>query len=309
VEAGAEVLIVAAPGHSLPPALEGIELPVRAVVKRPAVDEHHGGLWWVALKSPFSSPEVQVHADQLRPGDGTCPECGREPGVHRIDCKLARRDREVASGKEPAAHFYTNAMLASLTHHTVGKNGGGLSVDHDEVKGRWHVGAEYGREAPDSAMAGAATYGQGSTLREALMVAGADCGLWINDGSLGPTERQRRILIVEATHPAEMNINAVQGSMMLLADADEAYVFHGDKAMALKHRDFDVREDAFQVAVAIQRRTPEASGADVLKQIRDLAPHEVSCNCGHSGDFDMTVHDTGCPRWQLAHVLAVVEAK
>lgn len=324
VEVGGDVLIVEAPGHSLPPVLEGLELPARAVVKRPAVDEHHGGLWWVAVKPPFDGPEVQVHADQLRPGDGSCPECGSEPGTHNIACKLAKRDREAASGKEPAAHYYTNAMLAVLVHHTVGKEQGQLSIVHndrsegefgsEEMPGsrEWRVGAEYGREAEDSPMAGAATYGVGDTLRAALMMAGSDAGLWINDGSPEPTQRQQRVLIVEAEHPAEMNVDAVQGSMSLLADADEAYVFFGDKGATLKNRDF-APED---VAVAIQRRpeqsheqVPAKARADVIKQIRDLAPHEVKCTCSHGGEFDMTVHNEGCARRQLAHVLATVEAK
>src|SRR3954452_1871955 len=53
----------------------------------------------------------------------------------------------------------------------------------------------------------------------------------------GQMDRPTRILICEGEHPAELNLDAVQGSMTLLADADEAYAFSGDKATVLKHRD------------------------------------------------------------------------
>lgn len=272
VHIGAEVLVVDAPDHSRPEILQGLELPARAIVQRPAIDEHHGGLWWVKINPPFEGPEVQVHADQLLPGDGSCPECGSEPGIHNIACKRARRLREAASGKDPAAHWTTDQMLATLLRRTVVSAGGGAMGIAMRPDGDWVVSAEYGQEMDEgepTGMVGAATYGTGS-LRAALMRAGADAGIWVFDDSPEPSERQQRILIVEAEHPAELNVGAVQGSMSLLADADEAYAFSGDKAACIKHRDFDISADPFQVAVAIQRRPdpdPEV-GAEWFKAKR-----------------------------------------
>lgn len=71
-------------------------------------------------------------------------------------------------------------------------------------------------------------------------------------------ERPTRVLICEAPEDFEGDLGdiaadyAIQGSLMLLADADEAYVFKGDKAAALKHRDRGVPSE---VHVAIQRRS------------------------------------------------------
>jgi hypothetical protein len=71
-----------------------------------------------------------------------------------------------------------------------------------------------------------------------------------------PELRPRRILLLEArdddTPLDEIKpLDAVQGSVELVADADEAFVFRGDKAVVLKHRD-RAPED---VHVAIQRRS------------------------------------------------------
>lgn len=49
----------------------------------------------------------------------------------------------------------------------------------------WSVGAEYGTEAEDSPMAGAAIYGTGDTLRAALEQAGDDARLWRSDIKVG----------------------------------------------------------------------------------------------------------------------------
>lgn len=307
VETGSEVLVIDNPGHSLPGALKGLELPARAIAQRPAVDEHHGGLWWVKLKPPFEGPEVQVHADQLSPGDGSCPECGMGPGSHHIHCQRAKREREVASGAEPAAHWTTAMMLWALINRTIDASGQGSLMVGKKEDGNWVVAAEYGREAEDSPMAGAAVYGAGETAREGIMQAGADVKLWVFDDSPEPVERQRRVLIMEGEHPAELNLDMVKGSCQLVADSDEVYAFAGDKAACLKHRDLDVIDDPFSIAIAMQRRQPELSLLDGIKRVRDLAPHEVKCTCSHGGEFDMTVHNEGCARRQLAHVLAAVE--
>jgi hypothetical protein len=240
-----EVLIDEARGHTLPTLFEGVELPVRGViVASPAAAEN---LWRVKLSEPLTET-VQVHGDQLY-----TPQPARPP-------------------KEPAAHWTTDQMIVALLRRTVGQQAGVFGVSLKEPEGDWSVMVEYGVEAPDSPMAGAATYGLAGTLRGALMRAGADAGLWEYDDSPEPTERQQRILIVEAEHPAEMNVNAVQGSMTLLADADEAYVFCEDKATALKHRHF-APED---MAVAIQRRPVRTQfGPDltITDRGRTLGPH------------------------------------
>jgi hypothetical protein len=187
--------------------------------------------------------------------EAKCPECGCEPGTHKINCKKARADREAASGKEPAAYWTTDQMVTALLRHTVKKAGSGVLALALKDDGHWVVSAEYGHEEDEgepTGMVGAATYGTGE-LRQALMRAGADAGLWIDDGSPEPAGRQQRILICEAEHPAEMNIGAVQGSKNLLADADEAYAFSGDKAVCIKHRELNAG-DPGAIAVTIQRR-------------------------------------------------------
>lgn len=66
---------------------------------------------------------------------------------------------------------------------------------------------------------------------------------------------QRRVLMVEAEHPAELNLAAVPNSALtMLADADEAYVFADDKAVCIKHTLLDVINDPFSIAVATVRR-------------------------------------------------------
>jgi hypothetical protein len=188
--------------------------------------------------------------------EGKCPECGAESGVHKINCKKARADREAASGKEPAAYWTTDQMVTALLRHTVEKAGSGVMGLALKDDGHWVVSAEYGHEEDEgepTGMVGAATYGTGD-LRQALMRAGADAGIWIVDDSEDPGERQQRILIAEAAEESHLDsdypMTAVQGSFSLLADADEAYVFHGDRAVCIKHRAFA----PFQATVTIQRR-------------------------------------------------------
>lgn len=70
-----------------------------------------------------------------------------------------------------------------------------------------------------------------------------------------PPQRPRRILLLEVPDNdiplGDVRAGeAVQGSMSLLGDADEAFVFRGDKAAVLKHRD----RAPDDVHVAIQRR-------------------------------------------------------
>lgn len=75
-------------------------------------------------------------------------------------------------------------------------------------------------------------------------------------GDIPMMGRPTRVLLLEAPDndkPLEefKGDEVVQGSMMLLADADEVYIFREDKAVAWKHRD-KFQED---VHVAVQRRT------------------------------------------------------
>lgn len=231
------VLIDEHPDHSLPLAFKGIDLPVKgAIVERASASDAdaYGDLWWVLPSPPWIHGKVQVHREQLFP----------YPTRTKAD-KIA------------AQFWTTERMLFALFNHTAGKEGGVLGINHNPDEADYHVMCEYGREMDEgepTGMVGAATYGVAMTLRGALMRAGADAGLWTFDDSPEPTERQERVLIVEADHPAEMNVNAVQGSMSLLADADRAYVFSGDKGAVLKDRDRDIDGDPFSIAVAVQRR-------------------------------------------------------
>lgn len=80
----------------------------------------------------------------------------------------------------------------------------------------------------------------------------------------GP-DRPRRVLIVEApgdefaVGEAFKLGDVVQGSMSQVADADEVFVFRGDKAIAAKHRDREPED----VTVSIQRQIrPRPAAAD-----------------------------------------------
>lgn len=210
--------------------------------------------------------------------------------------------------KPKASDMSTDAMFVALMRRLIEPNGGAMGIAKKD-NGEWVVSAEYGKEAPDSPMVGAATYGLGG-LRKALRVAGIDAGLWTEDDDLGdPDQRQTRVLILEAP-PSDTAIgniygqDVVQGSLSLMADADEVFVIRDGEANCVKHAHHLFMGGG--VATAIQRQSPEP---DVLKRIRDLAPHEVKCTCSHGGEFDMALHNEGCARKQLAHVLATVEAQ
>lgn len=268
-----EVFVYPAAGHALPPVIEDLELPVKGLLVKEMADN----LWHVKLKPPLEEVTIQVHADQLRPVN--CPECGSGPGSHKINCKLAQHEREVASGREAAAYWSTDRMISALFNRTAGKHGGsfGIGVKPD---GDFSVMVEYGSEAEDSPMVGAAVYGMAGTLRGALMRAGADAGLWVHDDSPDPGERQRRILILEAPEGEEPITNVfaqdvVQGSVSLVADADEVFVFRGDKGACTKHRD----ESSLVInapAVAVQRqpvRTELAPDLEIVDRGRTTGAH------------------------------------
>lgn len=59
------------------------------------------------------------------------------------------------------------AKLESAFQIIDGEGGGRLLISKNE-DGTWMVGMEWGKEAPDSPMAGAAAYGLENTLYEAL---------------------------------------------------------------------------------------------------------------------------------------------
>lgn len=59
------------------------------------------------------------------------------------------------------------------------REGGRLYVSHD--LDTWVVGIEFGKEAPDSDMAGGAAYGRGETMIEALRQAVDETG-WLRNG-------------------------------------------------------------------------------------------------------------------------------
>lgn len=51
-----------------------------------------------------------------------------------------------------------------------------LQNEHRITREPWSIEMVWGSEAPDSPMAGAAAYGMGATLEEALVEACKDCG-------------------------------------------------------------------------------------------------------------------------------------
>lgn len=102
------------------------------------------------------------------------------------------------------------------------------------------------------------------------------------------SEQQRRVLILEAPPSDEPigNIygqDVVQGSLSLFADADEVYVFRGDEANCVKHRDESLVFSP--LVVTIQRREDEKA--------RAIEPEAAGQPPGlHSGQrFEVT--DTG----------------
>lgn len=295
------VLIEAAEGHDLPGVLTAIELPVKGVIVEEATgfgSEWEGQLWWVQLSEPLTE-KVQVHRDQLR-----------APG---------RR-----TAKDPAAYWTTSAMLHALLHHTVGKNGGSFGIGA-KPEGDWSVMAEYGSEADDSPMAGAAVYGMGGSLRAALMPAGDDAGLWQADDSEEPAQRQKRILLVEGRLAKETNgpgiitregydfgVETGNSAWGLISDADEVFVFRGDRAYAMKHRDVSVDPEEGMIAVALIADLSKGSTMQMVKQerlstikeVESLAPHEVKCRCDVGGMiFDWHEHHSDCPRHEVGGML------
>jgi hypothetical protein len=296
-----EVLIEAAEGHDLPSVLSGLELPVKGVIVEEASgfgSEFEGQLWWVQLSPPLPA-KVQVHRDQLRAPGRRAP-------------------------KEPAAQWTTHAMLNALLHHTVGKNGGVFGVSAKE-EGDWSVMAEYGSEAADSPMAGAAVYGMGGSLRAALMPAGDDAGLWEADDSEEPAQRQKRILLVEGRVAQETDgpgiitregydfgVETGSSTWGLISDADEVFVFRGDQAYAMKHRDVSVDPEEGTIAVALVADLSKGALVPMLKQerkstfkeIESLTPHEVKCRCVVGGSiFDWQQHHGDCPRHEVGAML------
>ena len=63
--------------------------------------------------------------------------------------------------------------------------------------------------------------------------------------------------------------------------------------------------DALQAAApAIRKQERER----LLKELRSLAPHELSCNSCRGWSFaELDRHSDECPRGQLGHVLATLE--
>ena len=47
----------------------------------------------------------------------------------------------------------------------------------------------------------------------------------------------------------------------------------------------------------------------VFREIRNLVPHEVPCNCPARGVFELSQHADECPRGAVSHVLAALNQK
>lgn len=107
---------------------------------------------------------------------------------------------DLPDGKPPLAkEFSTAQLMARIVDRCIDTDDGGslalafypaqmVEVRIEEGGGQreisaayWLVSAEYGREASDSPMAGAAINGTGPTLRLALEQAGDDARLWRSD--------------------------------------------------------------------------------------------------------------------------------
>jgi hypothetical protein len=59
---------------------------------------------------------------------------------------------------------------------TIAEEGGRLMISYEEEKGVWITGMEWGKEAEDSDMAGAAAYGLQDTLESSLGALVEDAG-------------------------------------------------------------------------------------------------------------------------------------
>lgn len=112
--------------------------------------------------------------------------------------------------------------------------------------------------------------------------------------------RQRRVLLLEA-RPGDDPIgnqfaeDVVQGSLALVADADEVFVFRGDEANAAKYRDRNLVFDS--VAVAIQRQPIRTEDVDLGNMpapnsaLPQLTPDEArTLHAVYSGDAFDTEH-------------------
>lgn len=79
----------------------------------------------------------------------------------------------------------SSQMLEAITRG-LEIEGGHLSFHFDEKKRDWLVAAEFGRETPDSDMAGGASYQQGPILSNAMEALIEECGWfrlldWVKD--------------------------------------------------------------------------------------------------------------------------------
>lgn len=80
----------------------------------------------------------------------------------------------------PAKELSTALIMERLAKH-VEQAGGGVFGMALRENGKWVVSAEFGREAPDSPMAGGAAYGLDKDLRRALETAAHDCRILVKE--------------------------------------------------------------------------------------------------------------------------------
>lgn len=72
----------------------------------------------------------------------------------------------------------SSSDMFEMISRTLSEDGGafGLSYHEKQPEGRWVAALEWGHEAPDSPMAGAAAYGVGSSAAEAVELMLRDAG-------------------------------------------------------------------------------------------------------------------------------------
>jgi hypothetical protein len=121
--------------------------------------------------------DAQAYLDQMvKLGDVELAGTGADGEQrYRLTARGERRARDllVATGIIVEDFISTDEMMSGVLDHLAGEGGrltiafrqGEVDTPPDD---RWIVGYEFGREAPDSDMAGGASYGMGANLNEAL---------------------------------------------------------------------------------------------------------------------------------------------
>lgn len=267
-----KVLINRAEGHRLPLVLEQAELPVPGIVVGPAGESDEDDLFIISVPD-LHDGKVQLHREQLFAG----PEENPHPEPASLDELREALETIGAAGAPQSFNAEDPQEWAVLiVSAAANSEGHGDSVLQDlliDAIGKI-IGAPPGEDGHGLAVAQMAMRALRpsweemfgflgllhphdtswySSLRQRFQEATGEQAMTL------PALRPRRVLILEApdddfdlTEGLELG-EVVMGSMSLVADADEVFVFRGDKAVAGKHRD-NANDD---VNVAIQRRADD----------------------------------------------------